>query len=348
MIDLPAFPPRLVFNNEEDLEVRRHKLQEYLQDIVSKPFIFNTWELQFFLEIKIHLGTHSLKKVLVPLPDAEFDPTEVAVPWRILRLEGHEVVFATEAGKVPKADEMLTRPEGVIFGQLGAETEAVEFYKLMEQDANFCHPITWASITPEDYDAMLLGGGHAPGMKQYLESEVLQQKVAQFFKLNRPVASICHGALLLARSKDPDTGKSVLAKRKTTTLPKYMETLGFYCTRLKYGNLFRTYEMHCEDEVRSLLEDPETQFQVGPTTIGAKGNAFDDDDAFVCADGNYLSARWPGDAYLLGRKLANKLSPIDEDEEKELEKDAAVFERSRKEESTTETSVNSEVDISDS
>ena len=37
-------------------------------------------------------------RVLVPLPDADFDTTEVAVPWRLLTEAGHEVVFATERG----------------------------------------------------------------------------------------------------------------------------------------------------------------------------------------------------------------------------------------------------------
>jgi hypothetical protein len=40
-------------------------------------------------------------RVLLPIPDRDFDVTEVAVPWRILRDAGHEVVFATErAGTV--------------------------------------------------------------------------------------------------------------------------------------------------------------------------------------------------------------------------------------------------------
>jgi hypothetical protein len=44
-------------------------------------------------------------RVLIPLPDRDFDVTEVAVPWRILRDAGHQVVFAAEeAGTVPAAD----------------------------------------------------------------------------------------------------------------------------------------------------------------------------------------------------------------------------------------------------
>ena len=58
-------------------------------------------------------------RVLIPLPDRDFDVTEVAVPWGVLRDAGHQVVFATErAGTVPAADPRLLT--GVLFGQLGA------------------------------------------------------------------------------------------------------------------------------------------------------------------------------------------------------------------------------------
>ena len=62
-------------------------------------------------------------RVLVPLPDRDFDVTEVAVPWSILRDARHQGVFATErAGTVPAADPRLLT--GVLFGQLGAAPEA--------------------------------------------------------------------------------------------------------------------------------------------------------------------------------------------------------------------------------
>jgi putative intracellular protease/amidase len=89
---------------------------------------------------------------------------------------------------------------------------------------------------------LILVGGHAPGMKQYLESQILQKKIADFWELNRPVAAICHGVLLAGRCKD-QSGKSILFNKKTTTLPKYMENLGYYITRWSYGKLYRTYEV---------------------------------------------------------------------------------------------------------
>ena len=38
--------------------------------------------------------------------------------------------------------------------------------------------------------------------------------------------------------------------------------------------------------------------------LGARGTATDGRPAFTVTDRNYLSARWPGDAYLFGRRFA--------------------------------------------
>ncbi len=40
------------------------------------------------------------------------------------------------------------------------------------------------------------------------------------------------------------------------------------------------------------------QFALGPVTLSAKGTLYDDEEAFVVEDGQYVSGRWPGDAYL--------------------------------------------------
>lgn len=38
-----------------------------------------------------------------------------------------------------------------------------------------------------------------------------------------------------------------------------------------------------------------------------RGTDTDDRPAFVVEDGRYLSARWPGDAYLFAKKLLDRL-----------------------------------------
>ncbi|HEY3820086.1 MAG TPA: type 1 glutamine amidotransferase domain-containing protein [Polyangiaceae bacterium] len=246
-----------------------------------------------------------MARVLVPLPDRDFDVTEVAVPWKLLTEAGHEVVFATEKGAKPAADPRLL--EGVLFGQLGAEAEPKAFYRELEAAPAFTRPIAWADVDPGAYGAMLLPGGHAPGMRQYLEGETLFQRVAAFAKSGKPLGAICHGVLVLARAKDDATGKSVLAARRTTCLPKYMEKTAWMLTGWKLGSYYRTYPEYVEDEVKRALDDAAKQFERGPRVLTKKGTREDDSAAFVVEDGSYLSARWPGDAYLFGKKLIARL-----------------------------------------
>ncbi|MFI1396094.1 type 1 glutamine amidotransferase domain-containing protein [Streptomyces sp. NPDC020681] len=238
----------------------------------------------------------------MPVPDRDFDVTEVAVPWRMLTDAGHQVVFATEhAGTRPAADPRLLT--GVLFGQLGAETEPKEFYEQLCRSEEFATTEAWADLDMAGFDGLVLPGGHAPGMRQYLGSAVLQRQVARFWALERPVGAICHGVLVLARAREDGGDRSVLADRRTTCLPKYMERTAYLTTAWRLGRYYRTYPAYVEDEVKAALADPGGQFERGPKSLTTRGTATDDTPAFVVEDGNYLSARWPGDAYLFGRRF---------------------------------------------
>jgi putative intracellular protease/amidase len=234
-------------------------------------------------------------RVLVPLPDHDFDVTEVAVPWKILDDElGHELVFATEHGATPACDPLLIT--GVVFGALGAKPDAIACYRLMEQTPRFVSPMKWDVVDVTAFDALLLAGGHAPGMKQYLGSERVQAITRAFFEAGKPVAAICHGVLVAARS-------GALSGRRTTCLPKYMERSAFLSTFWRRGRYYRTYPAYVEDEVKA----SGVTFERGPKVLFARGTRDDDSPAFVVEDGNYLSARWPGDAYLFAKKFADRL-----------------------------------------
>lgn len=240
----------------------------------------------------------------MPLPDRDFDVTEVAVPWRLLIDAGHRVTFAAErAGTRLEADPRLLT--GVLFGRLGAAEEPKRFYRQLRDAEEFRAPIAWSEVEPADYDGLVLPGGHAPGMRQYLGSAVLAGKVAEFWGLHRAVGAICHGVLVLARTLDPATGRSLLADRRTTCLTKPMERGAYYLTGWHLGRYYRTYPMYVEDEVKTALAAP-GQFQRGPSNL-ARGTITDDGPAFVVEDANYLSARWPGDAYLFGKRFTELL-----------------------------------------
>lgn len=230
--------------------------------------------------------------------------TEVSAPWHVLRKADIEVVFATEEGYEPAADPLLLT--GVVFGQLGAATDAKRIYQEMSVTDAFVKPMRYRDVEPEAFDGLLLPGGHAKGMRQYLESETLRERVLGFWGLRRPVAAICHGVIVLARTVAPDTGRSVLFDRRTTCLPKYMERTAWMTTRWKVGDYYRTYPEYVEDEVKRALAHPE-QFVRGPVNLFARGSERDDGAAFVVDDGHYVSGRWPGDAFKLGKVLAEKV-----------------------------------------
>lgn len=241
-------------------------------------------------------------KILLPLPDRDFDVTEVAVPWHVLARAGHDVVFATERGVIAQCDPRLL--SGVIFGQLGAEPEPRRLYALMQQSPAFRAPLRWSDANAADFDALLLPGGHAQGMRQYLESARVQAIAAEMMSAQKPVAAICHGVIVLARAMS--AGKSVLDGRHTTCLPAYMERIAYWLTAWKLGRYYRTYPAYVEAEVRAAL-GADGRFARGPIHLFARGTDQDDRAAFVVEDGNLTTARWPGDAWLLAKTLLKQL-----------------------------------------
>lgn len=248
-----------------------------------------------------------MSTVLIPLPNRDFDPTEAGVPWRLLRAQGHRVVFATPDGRPGEADPRMVTGEGlgILAPLLKADAVGRAAYLETVRSAEFQQPISYGEIVAADFDALLLPGGHAPGMRPYLESALLQALVAEFFERDRPVAAICHGVLLAARSRTKQ-GKSVLFGHKTTALTKTMELTAWALTRLYLGDYYRTYPVTVEDEVRAALADA-GDFIAGPIPI-KRDSPTKPDAGFVVRDGNYLSARWPGDAHRFGNELAAMLA----------------------------------------
>ena len=88
-----------------------------------------------------------------------------------------------------------------------------------------------------------------------------------------------------------------------------MERSAYLATFWRRGRYYRTYDAYVEDEVRAALATPE-DFERGPRDLSQRGTRGDDTHAFVVEDGRYLSARWPGDAYLIAKKLIAKLATV--------------------------------------
>ena len=280
--------------------------------------------------------------VLVPIPDRDFDPTEVAVSWRVLTRDGHRVVFATETGTPGVADDIMVTGRGLdawsrlpVLGSiplvglvLRANKDGRSAYRDMLGSAEHQHPVSWGQATLDGVDALLLPGGHrARGMRSYIDSDILQRLVVDAFGRGIVVAAICHGVLLAARSVDPATGRSVLYGRKTTALTWAMERLAWRLTRItrfRDRDYYRTYSeepgqpagyMSVQSEVTRALKDPTDFCDVvrgSPHWLLKSSGMVRDTEAdsrpaFVVDEGSYVSARWPGDTHTFAAVLSQKL-----------------------------------------
>ena len=56
-----------------------------------------------------------MARFLILLPQRDFDPTEVAVPWKAWRDAGHDIVFATETGAPGACDPVTLTGDGLPF-----------------------------------------------------------------------------------------------------------------------------------------------------------------------------------------------------------------------------------------
>jgi putative intracellular protease/amidase len=283
-----------------------------------------------------------MARVLIPLPARDFDPSEAAVSWQVLSNAGHAVSFATPDDQPAAADDMMLTGEGLdLWGTIPllrklpligllmrANRDARRAYAAMIADPNYAGPLRWDSIDASAFDGLLLPGGHrARGMRDYLENKTLQRHVADFFEAQKPVAAICHGVLLAARSRSARTGRSVLHGYKTTALTWALENSAWKVARITRfwdPNYYRTYleqtgdpdgYMSVQQEVTRELADPADFLDVRKTdpeyrrkTSGLQRDSMDDArPAFVVEDRNYISARWPGDVHTFAKAFAGLL-----------------------------------------
>jgi putative intracellular protease/amidase len=232
--------------------------------------------------------------ILMPLPDHDFDPTESAIPWKVCTSNGWIVEFSTEHGLVAQTD--LNKLKGPLPGLLSANKKAQTAYQQMAEDQYFQHPTPYADINPDQYDALLLPGGDAPGVRQYLDNQVLRGKVLQFWQQDKLIGALCHGLLVLARTIVPQTARSVLYGRKVTAVPKSLDQLAYRIDRLVVKHGYVMYSSCVADEVSACLESPDDYLK-GPGFLSP----------YVVSDGNLVTSRWYIDAEVFAERFADEL-----------------------------------------
>jgi putative intracellular protease/amidase len=232
--------------------------------------------------------------ILMPIPDHDFDPTEASIPWMACNSRGWSVVISTENGNVPEADS--NKLHGPLPGLLTASKKARVAYQKMTQDPYYQHPIRYAEINPGDYHALLLPGGDGLRMRQYLESVVLQDKVLQFWQQGKLIGAICHGILVMARTINPETQRSVLYGYKVTAPPKSLDRFAYHIDKWLIRHGYIMYPSCVEDEVRACLQYPE-DLSAGPGILSP----------YVVSHENLITTRTYMDAEAFAERFTNEL-----------------------------------------
>jgi len=137
------------------------------------------------------------KKILMLVGDYGED-YEIMVPFQALQMAGH-TVHAVCPDK--KSGETVRT---AIHDFEGDQTYSEK------RGHNFSLNADFASVKPERYDALVIPGGRAP---EYIRlNERVLEIVRHFFKEKKPVAAVCHGALVLSAA-------GVLEGRKCSAYP---------------------------------------------------------------------------------------------------------------------------------
>jgi len=136
-----------------------------------------------------------MKKILMLVGDFVED-YEVMVPYQALQIAGHRVDAVCPEKK--SGEKVRTAVHDFEGDQTYTE----------KRGHDFALNATFSGIKPEAYDALVIPGGRAP---EYLRlNSRLLDVVRHFATANKPIASICHGAQILAAA-DVVKGRKVSA-----------------------------------------------------------------------------------------------------------------------------------------
>jgi putative intracellular protease/amidase len=172
---------------------------------------------------------------------------------------------------------------------LRANSEARRAYASLRASPSFGGPVPYSTLHVDQYDGLVLPGGHwARGMRQYLEDQQLQRFVGDFFDADKPVAAICHGVVLAARSVSKRTGHSVLS-------------LGYRSVQAEVSRALASPADFCDV--------PKEAGDYFRKTSGLFRDSVEDErPAWVVRDRRYVSARWPGDVHAFAVAFAAVLA----------------------------------------
>ena len=195
---------------------------------------------------------------------------ELSVPYYIFKDAGALITLASPSGGPvpldPKSESIIASTSGIR-----------RFQKDLEAISWLSHSILLSTQKAEDFDLVLLLGGHG-AMWDFSCNEPLKQLLEDFNRQNKFIGAVCHGVTALATLKN-GLGEPLVKDRKLTAFSNSEE---------KVWGLTGVIPFLLESELVSL---------------GASYSKSPDFESHIVIDGNIITGQNPASSKELARKL---------------------------------------------
>ena len=186
--------------------------------------------------------------------------------WEFIQ-RGHNVTIVSPKGGDLEADG-YSDPEHES-GYSSHDFLSLGFKKSKEHSALLKSTQSISDVDPKDYDAIFVIGGQSP-MYTMANDENLHKLFAKFYETKKTAAAVCHGTVILLKTKTSD-GKLLVEGKKWTGFSNAEEDIADKAV----GQRIQPFRI--EDEAKKIQD---TTFVVAPPF-----------SSFAVADGNLITGQ---------------------------------------------------------
>ncbi|CUI02827.1 type 1 glutamine amidotransferase domain-containing protein [Massilia antarctica] len=261
-------------------------------------------------------GASQAANVLVVLSDADhlelkdgktfstgFYLNELAQPLKLLLDAGHEVTFATPAGKAPTVDASSLDPM-YFQGEVATLKQYQALVDKLDMTSRERSPVISLARVEQigyaHYDALYIPGGHAP-MQDLIRSAELGRLLTHFHQGGKPTALVCHGpAALLSALNNPVSAIARMEQGSRATPPGWI-----------YAGYRMTVISNQEEGLAKAALKGGTMKLLPQTGLEQAGASYSSNSApwmpYVVTDRELITGQNPASALQVGQALLERL-----------------------------------------
>jgi putative intracellular protease/amidase len=227
---------------------------------------------------------------------------ECVEPLTTLDDAGVDITVATPSGDPPVVDERSIDPENV-----GEET-AEHVREVHENDERLDDPEPLATVSADDYDAVVFPGGHGTewDVNQDRHARTVLRETVDGDEAGIALV-VCHAVGILAFTRDSEGGKR--GDARATSGERSESDRGFLVEDRDVTGFPNDWEEGIVDEHDLMPDGRKLPYWVEDEVkaAGANWDAELGDDTSVTVDGSLITARGPGSSAAAAKKLLDQL-----------------------------------------